>query len=246
VLALSSADERNPFKRRGAAVFLDEFRMMVFDRGHAGNPPEFTLFNTFISQDHPGNLRRFRIPMRYHKSVLVVKTEHSMSLGTPDRDGPLIVDPAQEFIVLELFDASALKPYVLIVLRIQALIKRACSVDTEIQISWEEWGRDAMIMEMPTFDSRIYVQGTHVVEAKVRSVSGGEAKRICLRTFDFSKRGCSTLWDESSETVRAAWHEDGRDLFLEGGDNMNLYSLGNGTFFHPPVSRLYRPKTSVG
>ena len=68
---------------------------------------------------------------------------------------------------------------------------------TEIQIPWEQWGKDAMVtMEMPTFGSHIYVQGAHVVEVKARSVSGGGVERICLRIFDFSKRGCSTLWDE--------------------------------------------------
>ena len=190
------------------------------------------LFNTLVSQDDSRSLRRFRVPQRYRNWFPSVIIDRGMPLGTLNQDEPLIVDPAQAFIVIELFrgEVSTLAS---IVLRTQALIRHSCSMSTDTHIPWEEWGKDAMIIEIPTLHLKFYVQGTQMIEAKMRRVPGGGMEHICLRTFDFSKRGCSTLRSEGCEVVPAAWYENGRDLFLEGRGNVEeqeFDSLGNGTF----------------
>ena len=217
--------------------------MMVFDLERIGNPPEFTVFNTLIPQDHPRSLRRFRVPMRYRNWLPSAFTDREMSLGTLNPDNPLIVDPSQAFIILELFGREA-GIRVFIVVRTQSLIKYTCSMDTEDCIPWEEWGRDAMIMEMRSSCPQIYIQGTHVVEVKARRLPNDVMERMYLRTFDFSKQGCSMFWGEGGEVMQAVWYKGGRDLFLEESENMipvRLSSLGNGTFFYLPVrsSLLY-------
>ena len=220
---------------------------MVFTPDLTENPPEFMLFNTLVSQDDSRSLRRFRVPQRYRNWFPSVIIDHEMPLGTLNQNEPLIVDPAQAFIVLGLFRGEV-STLVFIILRTQALIKYSCSVNTDTYIPWEEWGKDAMIIEIPTLHLQFYVQGTQMIEAKMRRVPGGGMEHICLRTFDFSKWGCSTLRSEGCEVVPAAWYESGRDLFLEGRGNVEeqeFDSLGNGTFCYL-VSFLRHRKVRVG
>ena len=107
-------------------------------------------------------------------------------------------------------------------------------MNTEIYIPWNEWGRDAIFIEMPASDRPIHVQGVHVIEAEERRVPGGDTVHMGLRIFDFGKWGCSTLCDEGGETVRTARYRGGRESLLEGSGTRSIPefdSLGDGIFY---------------
>jgi len=207
----------------------------------------FTLANTLVSQDRPSRFLRFQVPTKYRNWIPFASTNCVMPFGTLNQDEPFVVDPTQAFIILQLF--GEVTDRVLIVLRTQALIEHACSMGTDTYIPWEEWGRDAIVMEMPTSDSVIYVQGVHVVEEQMRKVPGSDhTNHTSIRVFDFSKRGCSTLCDEGCETVWAAWYKEGRELLLEGSQNvgrLEFGSLSDGVFYSL-VSRPRCWETGVG
>ena len=212
-------------------TFLDEFQMLVSTPNRSGSLAELALFDTLLLQGHPRNLRRFHIPMRYRNRFSSIITDRDGSLGT--QDGPLIIDPAQTILVVRLFDTD--EPLrILLVLRIRALITRACSMSSDTCIPWEEWERDVMVMEMPRHDTHIFVQGVHVTVVKKRTHIGDDADNLRLRTFDFSLRGSSTLLDKGGRAGRTDFYEGGRDFSLEGSRgalNWELNSLGNGTFY---------------
>jgi len=106
------------------------------------------------------------------------------------------------------------------------------------------------VVETPKLDSCVYVQGTYVVEGEMGSAPGGDTNVLgmCLRIFNFSRWGCSTLWDRGGGAVRENWHESGQDSYLEVGDNMEEVDFdslgGNGTFCYL-VGRLHHWKTRV-
>ena len=232
MLDLPHTDERKLLKRNARVVFLDEFRMMIFTLILTENPPEFMLFNSLVSQNDLRSLRRFRVSQRYRNWFPSVIIDRGMSLGTLSQNEPLIVDPGQAFIVLRFF-RDEVPTLVFIILRAQALIKHSCSMSTDTYIPWEGWGKDAVIIEIPTLHLKFYVQGAQIIEAKMRRVPGGGMEHICLRTFDFSKWGCSTLRSEGCVVVPTAWYEGGRDLFLGGRENVEeqeFDSPGSGTF----------------
>ncbi|KAF9649090.1 hypothetical protein BDM02DRAFT_3114447 [Thelephora ganbajun] len=144
VLEISSAEGDRLVGYNTRALFLDEFRMMVFSVGHTGDSPEFTLFNTLTPQRHSRNLRRFRVPPRYRDWFVSVKTDREMPLGTLNRDGPLITDPAQAFLLVDLCN-NDMSSHVFIVFRTQTLIAHACLISADTYIHWDELERDAMI-----------------------------------------------------------------------------------------------------
>jgi len=120
-------------------IFLDEFRMMVSTAQSTRTISQFTVFDTLISQGSPTNLRRFCVPLKYSGWKPSMHVDRDMPLGTPNQDDPLIVDPAQAFVVLGLF-SGVTSTSVYIVSRIQALINHTCSPSTEIYVRWGEWG----------------------------------------------------------------------------------------------------------
>ena len=221
---------------------------MILTRGYAVDSFGLVLINTLASQVRQRTFRLFCLPARYRDWDTSASIDYSMSFGTPDQDTPFIVDPTQAFIVLQ-FQGGEKQTRVCIVLRTQTLIEHACSVGTNTYIPWEEWGGDVIVMEMPTFSPTIYIQGVHVVGVERRRVSGDvNMNHMCLRIFNFSKWGHSTLCDEGGEAVRETWYEDGRELLLEGNGNVSrlgLGSLGNGIFYSL-VSCLCHWKMSVG
>ena len=202
-------------------VFLDEFRMMIYIPQRTGNPPEFTLFNTFISQDYPTNFRRFRVPLKYRDCYPSVTLDNCICLGMLNQDEPLTVDPTQAFILLELSSIDSSTDAV-ITLRIQVLIEQACLMDTGTHIPWRELTRDAVVVETSVSDSNFYVQGVHVIEEPRNYFFFGDGSLMHFRTFNFSKRGCSTFQDADGETVRY--------FSLEWGGTVP-HPLGNGTFY---------------
>lgn len=223
---------------------------MIFTHDHTVNSSGLTLINTAISQGHPGHFRRFRIPTRYRDwEVPSAGIGCDLSSETANQDGPFIVDPTQAFIVLQLLGIKV-PTSVCIILRTQALIEHACSMGAETYIPWEEWGRDANIMEMPTSNPAIYIQGVHLIETERRGVLGGDidVTHVCLRIFDFSKRGCSTPFDEGGEAVQEVWYRGGRELLLQGSENVNRIEFGSlgRSVFYSLVSCLCHWKTGVG
>jgi len=211
-------------------TFLDEFRLMVSTSDHDGGLAELVLFNTLLPQDDQGNLRRFDIPLRYRGRFSSVITDRDGSPGT--QDGSLITDPAQAILVVDLCDGDEPHHFSL-VFRTQALVARACSMSLDTCIPWDEWKRDAVIMEVPAHDSHIFIHGVHVIVVKKRAQN---ADNLQLRTFDFSWRGCRALWGKGGRARRRRMdlYEGGRDFILEGTENVSewgLNSLGNGAFY---------------
>ena len=204
---------------------------MVLAPGGIIGLPEFTVFNTLVQDDHHVNSRRFRVPLRYHSWQVSVHVDGNQCLGTPDRDGPLITDPAQAVLVVELINYHGRRD--LIIVRVQTLIEHACSSGAEDYVPWDEWGRDATVMEIPIDDddgSYPLVHGARVVLVKMGVVPH-------LRIFDFSRRGCSILppWGEGDGAERMASFEGGQNLLLQGDEDMTgwrLDTLGNGDFVH--------------
>lgn len=83
-------------------TFLDELRIMVACCNNPLVGPELLVFNTLAPQGHPRNLRRFRLPPRYRDWTAHVRLGRDRSLGTVNRDEPLITDPAQAIFTMDL------------------------------------------------------------------------------------------------------------------------------------------------
>ena len=189
--------------------------------------PEFTVFDTLITRGHPANSRRFHLPPRYTGWQPSVHVDHGRCLGTLDRDRLLITDPTQAILVLELSSVDGGRVYIIV--RIQILIEHLCAVGMGDCVSWDEWGRGATVMKISMDDHGDrypLVQGAHLILVEMDITPR-------LRTFDFSRRSCSIL--PLCGTERRALFEDGRNLSLQGGEDMTewrLDSLGDGGFVY--------------
>jgi hypothetical protein len=235
VLDLSSTGGNKLVERDTKVTFLDEFRMILLTPDRAANSPELILFNTLLPQDHPGNSRRLSLPPRYRNWSPSLGYDSNRPLGTLNWDGPLIIDPSQAVLVVEFSDGNLRN--VLIILRMQVLIDHSCSTSADAHIPWNEWGRSAVVMEMPTGDdSDVGIHGFHVIAMGVdNSSGGGEQHQLLLRIFDFSRRGCSTLRDEGGGVERTVSYEGEREILLEEGENEAVdwvVNSGDGNFFH--------------
>ena len=198
------------------------------------------------------NSRRFSLPQRYHGRRVLVHVDQDRSSGALNRDGPFITDPTQAVLVVELpkFDHHSA---VLLVVRIQDLIKRVCSAHVDVPIPWDEWGRGAVVMEDQEFNYNlfIHVHGTHLVVLKTPYPYGrGDHFRVSI--FDFSRHGCGTLplWDEGGNGAgRKTSFSDGREFVCEGIWNRDYVPwgemgfLGDRNLFH--VSYLSHPIPTV-
>jgi len=184
------------------------------------------------------NSRRFSLLPQYHDRDHLTFSNRDRPLVTLNSGGPLITDPTQAILVVVLSKSG--HQNVLLVVRINALIERVCSTHTDVHIPWDEWGRNAVIMEdrrPPGLGLPIYVHGTHLV--MVSSIPYRNDLRDChrVRTFDFGRRRCGALpfWDEEGGGAeRKALFLDGNEFEFEvaGVRNMTmLRSLDNGDFF---------------
>jgi len=145
-----------------------------------------------------------------------------MPLGVATQEEPLVVDPIQAVLVLELCQTAS-PTQLLFIVRTNALIEHRCPVRKDSFIPWEEWGQGSVVMEIPLEGVRLstFVDGTHVVIA-IFGVNGNDSGR--LYTFDFSKWGYSALplWSgEKSIDVKRSTFKDGRKLMLERVQGMN-------------------------
>ena len=225
-------------------TFLDEFRMMVLTP-QSTPVPVFFLFNTLVPYGDPGNLRRFRLPPRYHGWFPHIHVDSDRCLGTPDQDGPFTTDPARAVFVIRL--ASPDGPRNFLIVRIQTLFGHAHSMDVDGYIPWDRWGKSVAVIEVPQrviASSGPYplVQGLRVNLVWTRTVSGVDGTRPHLYIFDFSRRGWSDppLLGDRDGVERRVSLKDGRLISLEGDGSMReswFYSLGNTRFMYK-VSNL--------
>lgn len=204
------------------------------------------MFDTLIPQYHPGNLRRLGLPQRFHGQTWVgsIHADHNRPLGTPNRDEPLIADPAQAILIVEL--ANSWDLHALLVIRTQALIDQKPSHELNPLVPWGEWGGDAVVMEalMSDDDPDILIHGAQVVLVWPHRISEpnrhGPYRNFDVQTFDFSRRGRSSqqlLDGEEGETESNMPLEGGRWFRFEPGGagaslDGELRSLSDGSLFY--------------
>ena len=232
VLDLSSERDGKLVTLNAQVVFLDEFRIAIIPDGFGMT--ELTVFNTLIAQDRPGNLRQLVLPGQFLDRTARIRVDHDRPLGARNGGGPLIADPVQGVLIVEL---GGLRPPVFLVARTQALIEQIGSTraDSGSRIPWNEWGRGAVVMEVQTPGGYpcTFVLGTQVVVVKVYD-AGGRDRRHNVQTFDLSWRGCGPLpaWFESRTEKRALVKDEGCPMFGLGGgagwsDKLGLLSDGS-------------------
>ena len=219
-----SSDGSGPIGYNCQVTFIDEFRIMVCCNYSLDDV--FTVFNTFVPQDHPGNMRQFGLPPKYPGREVRAYLDRYESLGTVNRDGHLVADPTQAILVLSLY-LGPQDPEVVLILRIQSLIEHACSMRTDTEIPWDEWGRSTVVMETPTgyTDPTPIVHGPHML--LVRGTRHGREVHH-IHTFDFSRRGSAALplSDGGNGGIeRRAIFGDGRSCVFEIGDGMRMQGL---------------------
>jgi len=237
VLNVSTGDKNVLIRGSSRATFLDEFRMLMASSDSVTGAPELVVFDTIVPQDHSNGFRRFRFPPSYCGQTYRVHVDCDRPLGTATRDAPFMVDPTQAVLVAELYRVTS-GPRVLLIMRLNSLIKHMCSMRADPCISWEEWGTGTVAMEVPFYRKRFFtfVYGTRVLVAAF--ADDDDQPRHFLYTFDFSKWGCRALplWSgEDGGIERKFVFEDGRRFVLEGDLDMSPWDmvlLGNGMIAH--------------
>ena len=223
-------------------LFLDEFRIMVLTHEAGTDAPKLTVFDTYVPQDNRGNSRRFNFSQKHQGAHILIHVDPNRYLGGRTRDEPLVADPTQLILVLEVRKPDG--RFILLAVRIQALVEGIYPICPNDNVPWEEWGRGTVILEvpLPSLELPIYVHGTHLV---VVDTSECGRRENLLRVFDFRRRECSTLphWDEGGGTGRRILFGDGREFVLEDGgyglSKGGMRSLSDGNFVnlvsHLPV-----------
>ena len=223
----SSADGSGLIKQDSRAAFLDEFRILVVPLNNFPHPPELFVFDTLLPQDHPRHLRRFGLPPKHNQENVHVHLDLNRSLGTVERDGPLLVDPTQVIFIIEL-SQTAREPHVFLILRMQDLIQHTCSMRTEAQIPWDEWGRGTVVIEIPTEITylSIVIHGARLLAiCDTHRESEGDHR---IHIFDFCWRASIplTVSDGNDDgTERRALFKTGRSCLFEGGGGVSMWGL---------------------
>jgi len=179
--------------QRNQVTFLDEFRIAILP--DESTFTEFVVLNTLIPQDHPGNLWRLGVPQQLPSGNVKLHVDHDQPLGTLNKDEPLIADPAQTILVVEIMGRLDL---VFLAVRTQALVEQACSTRAGSRVSWEEWGTDAMITRTPRCRGvpDTFVHGAQVMVMWPHEFIDMSWSHACYHevyTLDFSQRGRSSL-----------------------------------------------------
>lgn len=202
---------------------------MITARDTDTSAPRFTVYNTLIPQDHPMSSRSFILPPQYHDRDVHIHADKDRPLGIPNSDGPLVTDPTQAILVLELLK-SRHEHSILLVVRIQAFIERVCSTCTDIHIPWDEWGKGAVVIEnRPRYRSSIHIHGTHLVVLEM-PYHRGRRGHPSVRAFDFSRSGCGALplvGRVGGGAERKVLFSDGSEFVLEAAEFRNGTSWGN-------------------
>ena len=219
--------------------FLDEFRIIILVNKF--DTMELLVFDTLIPQDHPGSSWELELPQRFHNWAATIYTDHERQLGVPDRGEPFIADPNQAVLVIQL------KNYLpgglaFLIVRVQALIEESRPTHADHRVPWDEWGRDAVVAEdlVRSVGWCIFVHGAQVVVTQTDPFRDQQKYEKSLRTFDFSRRGCSSLplWGgEGGGTQRTVPSEDEGLARPAPGDGATpvgqLRSLNDGSLFCP-------------
>lgn len=182
MLDLMSTDGCEVDGEETTVIFLDEFRLMVLTPDDARDP-DFTLFDTLVPHNHPVGSRRFQVPMRYYDLVPIVYVDGERCLGVLDQDRPLTTDPTQAIFVMKLVSPN--EGRVLLVARIHDLIGHMYSMSPDGCMPWEEWGRSAVVMEVPEHASTgegpdLLVQGVHVALVAMHTGYGAPPPALSL------------------------------------------------------------------
>lgn len=225
-------------------AFLDEFRVVV---SYHRKPSDAALviINTLLPQGHPNSVRGFSFPPKYRKLGAWVHLGHDRSLGATDGDGHLIADPSQAILAMSLTPGDDF-----LVLRTQPLIERACSIHTGVQIPWDDWGRNVVVMTNPTrINSSIpFIHGAHMLVT--HKPLNARPNHYQIHAFDFSRRGITTLPlsdGVNGGTERRAEFKDWRTCVFEVGDGMyrrGPIGIGDSIIFYI-VSLLRTPLRKV-
>lgn len=91
----SSEDGSGSLRNGYPVAFLGEFRIVVACYDNSSIGPELLVFNTLALQEHPRNVRRFRLSPKYHDRRAYLCLDHGRALGAVNRHGPLIADSTQ-------------------------------------------------------------------------------------------------------------------------------------------------------
>jgi len=150
------------------------------------------------------------LPWKYLEPTIRINLDHDRSLGMVNRDRPFVVDPTQDIFIVDFLICDR---WVFLILRKQLVIGYASSEPADVRIPWNEWGKDAVVMDMPVGHTIPYaiVHGNHMLGI-------GCERGHQIHIFDFSRKGIAGLpfWDESGDrTWRWAEFEDG---FMFGRD----------------------------
>ena len=188
-------------------TFLDEFRLLTSTGLHTMDVHELDLivFDTSIPQQSQYSWRRFNIaPMhndRYARSPWAwgawIYTDGDRSRGEGSRGEPLVVDPTQSVVVLVLYHHECgyiTGGEVILVIRAATLVGYMSSTRNELFIPWDDWKRDAMVVEVPHYGIsyvRTFVLGSHVLLVTYNWRDNGGRYRV--QAYDFSRWGCRTL-----------------------------------------------------
>jgi hypothetical protein len=236
VLDLSSTDGSKLVKPDTQGIFLDEFRVaIVHDESSIA---ELAVFNTLIPQDHPGNLQLLGLPPEYRDRTVKICVDHGRNLGTPNRDETLLADPAQAVLAMKL--EGGWEPPVLLVVRTRALIEQMYLVRADSCVPWDEWGRGAVAIAIPTYgvEWSTFIHGAQVMVVRTSFTGnlGWPVQHWChLHTFDFGRHSSLPLLGGADGIERRAQFKDGANFRFELGNGMpwgGFRSLSDGSLFY--------------
>ena len=207
VLDLSSAHRGELVGSYTQAIFLDEFHVAVIPDRSAIT--ELAVFNTLIPQGHSGYFKRLTLPLEFRDMCANMRFDRDRDLGPSNKDEALLPDPAQAVLVIDIWAGRGLR--LLLVVRAQALVKQVRAVRTDFCVPWDEWGRDAVAIEVRNDRSNRLFTFVHGAQVMVMRKSSGLGYDV--RTFDFSRRGRGSLPLRSeADGTESVPFEDGADL----------------------------------
>ena len=200
------------------------------------NPSDAALvvFNTLVPQNHLNNVRRFMLPPKYLGRGVQMYLGPDRSLGTMVGGDRLIADPSQAVLVMSLSPGAR----IFLILRTQPLIEHACSTRVGVQIPWDEWGGDMVVMKVPGgySYSATFVHGARVLV--IRNPLDIPQGHYRIHMFDFSRWGSAALLlsdGRDGGAERMVVFEDGQSSVFEMGDWANqpyFVALGDSVMFY--------------
>lgn len=149
------------------------------------------------------------------------------------RDEPLIVDPTQDVFIVDFLTVGQQR--VFLILRTQLVIESMCSKSTDVQVSWNEWGRDAIVMDIPAnrISSSIVVHGARLLV--ICSTFDGPREGYQIHAFDFTRKGNDALLlldeDDDGTRKRAVFNDGFVFELCEGLDPLDSHFLGDSIAF---------------